>query len=183
MSGWFAFQPSHQSHTRVVASCTTAYTLENTTNATPVMDIIVPGGTVGTSGGLRLFAIGEYVNDTTAINCYTVRVQYGAGCQVAAFLTSALSAGCERAVAMLTTHVVAAGSTSSLRSFGRFDYGTQAASAGSSRVGSAAISGHLGVATDSTADQVMRMTVQLSSVVGCVRFVLHSAHIERVSGG
>ena len=182
--GWgFAAAPSHQTHTRLVASCVSAYTLENVTAQVPVVDLVIPGVTLGACGTLRLVAIAEYVNDTTAINCFSARVLFGTSCQVATLTTGSVVQSCERSWVRIQTDIVGAGATNTQRSFSRMDYPTTAATgAGTSRIGSTAISGHMGMAVDSTADQTARITIALSSVVGCVRFVFHSLHIERVAG-
>lgn len=182
--GWFGAQPSHQTHTRFVASCRTALTIENNTAQVPVVDVTIPGGTLDTRNSIRISALCEYVNDTTAVNCYTIRAFYGTACQIATMGSAAVAQSCERSWIRFHTDIMAADATNAQRAFTKMDYTTTAASAaGTGRSGVNQISGHMGVVVDSTVDQTFRITTQLSSAVGCVKFVFHTLHVERIAGG
>ena len=185
MSGWgVGVAPSHQTHTRLVVSCVTRFAVENNTAQVPVVDVTVPGGTLGSAGALNVAVISDYLNDTTAINCYTLRLYYGTSPQqqMAALTTGNISQACERSWSFVTTDLFATNGTSCQASFTQLRFAAGSAP-GTSLVGTRVMSGNTSLTIDSTADQLLRMTVQLSSVTGCVSYRFLGLHVERVAGG
>lgn len=184
MSGWFGLQPSHQTHSRIVASCVTQRVVENTTAETPVVDLTIPGGTLETNRLLRLDGIADYLNDTTAINCWTMRAYYG-GTQFATLVTTSITQGCSRAGAEYRGKIAGRNATNAQAAFSHLDFVTTAGPgvAGQDATAARKSSTHTGLTVDSTVDQTLRLTVQLSSVTGCVSWRFHALHAERVSGG
>lgn len=191
MAGWgFNVHSAREPHPSLSAfsctlvACVTRKVVENTTTETPLADLIVPANTLGSCGALRLVATMDYLNDTTAINCYSLRWYLGATA-AGLFNSGSITQSCVRNPALFEGHVHADNATNVQIASATYRFAT-----GSQDIGGGAgannlttrFSAHHSLAIDSTAAQHARLTIALSSVTGCVSYRFMSARLENVPG-
>ena len=183
MSWGVAASPAHATNVRTLASCVTRKVVENTTTETTLADLIVPAGALGCAGAARLVATMDYLNDTTAINCYTLKWYVGATA-AGTFNSGSVSQSCVRNGALFEGNVHAdnASNAQIASATYRFSTGTQDIGGAGGANLTTRFSAHHSLAIDSTADLAARITITLSSVVGCVSYRLMSARLEGLPG-
>ena len=190
MAGWgFNVHSAREPHPSLSAfsctlvACVTRKVVENTTTETPLADLIVPANTLGSCGALRLVATMDYLNDTTAINCYTVKFYVGATV-AGTFNSGSVRQNCVRNPALFEGHDHADNATNAQIASAtyRFAGGSQDIGGGGGTTLTTRFAAHHSLAIDSTAALTARLTIALSSVTGCVSYRFMSARLENVPG-
>ena len=165
----------------------TLQTVANTVTETAVYTLSVPGGTLGTTKGLRLSLIGDQINNSGAGRTHTVRVKYGA--------TTIFEAACSnvgntatRSSLLLELELVAANATNAQRAKGMMCLGEGGATdtAGVARTHSESTSDatiffsvHNAIAEDSTAAKNLVVTYQMNNANASEDMRAHTVYVEK----
>lgn len=138
----------------------------NTTTETTIYTRSIPGGALGPNGALRIILLGQFFNQSGAINWLDVRVKFG-GLTVLDSLNSLTSNSSANACAVRGDIILTnLGSTTPQFIDGRIEIGVPEASptmnTGNFSIGQTVITG-----VDSSIAQTLTITVQLSSATNC----------------
>ncbi len=168
----------------VLNAVTAATTIANTVVETTAYTFSVPGGTLGTTGALKLLIQADYLNNSGVNATPTIRAKFGAttlGSTAVVWATSA-----NRRAVFIEVDLMALGATNAQTGTLRTTIG-EAGTAGAP--GSAAavagqgviISMHNAVAEDSTLAKSLVVTVQHDAASVNVSFILRSALLLKFS--
>jgi hypothetical protein len=140
---------------------TSSTTVSGTTVETTVYSYTVPGGTLGTSHGVRLTWLGYFSASAGSGLTATVRVKYGSS-ELFSYAVADVSGGNTKAFD-LSFRLFSANSASAQRSIGVFCVGPNGSTTGSGQLMGTHVIARDSASEDSTADKALVITVQHSS--------------------
>ncbi|HZT06954.1 MAG TPA: hypothetical protein VFC51_07970 [Chloroflexota bacterium] len=165
----------------VLGRSTSQVTVGNTTAETSLYSMMVPGGTLGIAGVLRVRMAGTVVQGTGTSRNLTLRLKYGGTTAMVAILS--VASGTQRGIVQLEAVLFGAGATNAQRTFGRSDFyqgfaGLVGNPPATSRPALWQGSGDDSLAIDSTADQTLELTGQWAAADASSAFRSQLALVE-----
>lgn len=155
----------------------------NTTTETSVYSFTVPGGTLGASGVLRVSHLGRWLQNSGAGRPGPiVRVKYGGVVVFWAQHTSNVGTNANPHPVYLELLIAAANATNAQRVDGRLSIGGVYAEPPAAAVADVATltSGHNALAVDSTTNQTLQLTVQLSNATATHSYKAMATVVEKL---
>jgi hypothetical protein len=144
----------------VLDTPTATIDIVNTTTETDLYNFSVPGATLGTTGGLRLHLLLDYLNNTGSNRQATIRIYLGS--TLICTFTDTMGFSADRAAMIIEAWVFAKGATNSQIGMGRFmknDPGSIASGGGTAgTTRELEIAGNNAMAEDSTAARTLRVS-------------------------
>lgn len=158
----------------------------NTVTETTMYTYTVPGNTLGTTKMLRISALMDAENDTGSDRTITVRVKYG-GTVFAGVAHTISSTATGRQAGMINALLVAANSASAQYGGGSvgFNGGSAAQNTSASppdltKVGDEGLTLNPGLAIDSTSDQALIITIELSAASASLDAKVYAVTVEKL---
>lgn len=159
---------------------TPAVDVVNTIAETNLYSKSVPGGTVGSSSTLQLFANGDILNNSGSNATYRIRVYYGG---TAVLDTGAVTqpTGSNVIPFRLSVLLEGAGSTSAQNIAGRLDIPTAGVANGILGASGGDKTGqYLGLAVDTTSAQILKVTIQFGTAASTIEGRLHQCVVTYI---
>jgi hypothetical protein len=172
----------------VLDSKTSSTTISNTVTETAIYSYTIPGGTLGASDALSLTLLSEFLNNSGANRGFTVRVKFGGSTVIDITTGNQLGSNAARRINKLEITLSARGSTSSqivtldvaqmsVASFGTVTTGTGAAYS----QGTVAARLHSGaLSVDTTSNQTLEVTIELSTNLSTLEWVCYAGTLEHL---
>lgn len=163
---------------RVILSAIGDLEISNDATEQTLFSGTVPGGTLGTSSLIVLRMLADQLNVSGVGQTFTIRVKYG-GTTIHTFTSVSQNSNPDRRADFTTVFLGASNATNSQRSYMEHKQGGTNSAAGAFGNGNDHNNSvNSGIAVDSTADQTLAVTIQLSAADANLKFRRRGVWVE-----